>query len=465
MARSSSSKRSHKDASDLDSEDEVRDEVSSLRKENEELVYLLDNRDHMLREAKKLRKELKALLEDARSRVAELETQVLDGNLEIDSLKASHVVSDEVDCVDCFVFLADLTDLREKHALKCEELDVLRVELVELQSRPTLLGACTSCPGLHEKIAELRFCIVLLEAVLKVPIPTSRSTCELHAVKILDIAKCVGRLQDENDKLREVLSMLSSQEPQLGMMIASCKLFDGWALGSDKLGEYSGEKEGKFGNVSVPLQPTSKDKFASKPNQLREKPSEKASEKPSEKPSGKPSEKPCEEPHPKPKLRSIRFHCEFCGKDSHKIKFCYKTRREVRMAKEWANKDKYHPSSGVLEPRVQMPRAKASVRTVPAWGERKAAGGVAGGVKPVGPVWSLQGGKFGFRAREESRFGSGGRGSGAWSGKSAGGQFAGHSPSRAQYEDGRSRSFETESVKTLLGKIPYYRLRPIHFGH
>jgi hypothetical protein len=34
------------------------------------------------------------------------------------------------------------------------------------------------------------------------------------------------------------------------------------------------------------------------------------------------------------------------------------------MTKEWANKDKYHPSDGVLEPRVQMPRAKVSVRTV-----------------------------------------------------------------------------------------------------
>jgi hypothetical protein len=56
---------------------------------------------------------------------------------------------------------------------------------------------------------------------LKVPIPTSRSTCELHAVKNLDLAKCIGRLQDENDKLREVQSWLSSQEPHLGMMIAS----------------------------------------------------------------------------------------------------------------------------------------------------------------------------------------------------------------------------------------------------
>jgi hypothetical protein len=35
---------------------------------------------------------------------------------------------------------------------------------------------------------------------------------------------------------------------------------------------------------------------------------------------------------------------------------------------------------------VQMPRAKASVRTIPAWGERKAAGGVAGRATPVRPV-------------------------------------------------------------------------------
>jgi hypothetical protein len=45
-----------------------------LHKENEDLVDLLDNRDHKLREAKKLRKDLRSLLEDARTRVAELET-------------------------------------------------------------------------------------------------------------------------------------------------------------------------------------------------------------------------------------------------------------------------------------------------------------------------------------------------------------------------------------------------------
>jgi uncharacterized protein YhaN len=160
----------------------------------------------MLREAKKLRKELRASLKHARNRVAELETRNLEAKLEIDSLKANPVVSSEVDRGNCSVFLADLTALKEKHASKCEELDVLRVELAEMQSRATLLGACTYCPTLHEKIAEFRSRIVLLEADLKVPVPTSCSTCELHTVKNLELGQCVDRLQTENDDLRNLLS-------------------------------------------------------------------------------------------------------------------------------------------------------------------------------------------------------------------------------------------------------------------
>jgi hypothetical protein len=96
MALSSGSKKSTQ--SDSDSDDKVRDELPFLRQENEWLGLLLDNRDDMLREAKKMRKELRASL---------------------------------------------------------EELDVLRVEVVELKSRPALLGACTSCPVLHGKINEM----------------------------------------------------------------------------------------------------------------------------------------------------------------------------------------------------------------------------------------------------------------------------------------------------------------------
>jgi hypothetical protein len=195
MALSSGSKKSTQSDSDSDSDEEVHDELPFLRKENERLGLLLDNRDDMLREARKMRKELRASLEAASTRVAELETQNLDAKLEIDSLKASPAVSDEVECVDCPNFLADLALFKEKHASKCEELDVLRVEVAKLKSRPALLGACTSCPILHGKIDEMHAYTVSLEAKLKEPIPTSCSTCEMHALKNLELAHYVDRMR------------------------------------------------------------------------------------------------------------------------------------------------------------------------------------------------------------------------------------------------------------------------------
>jgi hypothetical protein len=127
----------------------------------------------MLREAKMMRKELRASLEDARTRVAELETQNLDARLEIDSLKASPAVSDEVECADCPIFLADLAMFKEKYASKCEELDVLRVEVAALMSRSALLGACTFCLVLHGIIDEMYAYTISIEAKLKEPIPNS----------------------------------------------------------------------------------------------------------------------------------------------------------------------------------------------------------------------------------------------------------------------------------------------------
>jgi hypothetical protein len=195
-------------------------------------------------------------------------------------------------------------------------------------------------------------------------------------------------------------------------MIETYKCQDGEGLGANKIGVGSSE------NIPEPPETQHKNSFVPKPNHHRnqldttptppvflpqtdgfqkpikfmstlenvffgtesEKPSE---EKPTEKPSG---EKPSEQPQPKPKPKLVRFHCDYCGRDDHTGDFCFKRKREERMAKKWANKDKYHPSNGVLEPRVQMPRAKASVRTVSAWGERKAAGGAAGRATPVRPV-------------------------------------------------------------------------------
>jgi hypothetical protein len=71
MELSSGCKKSNQSDSDSVSDDEVRDKLPFLRQENERLVLLLDNRDDVLREAKKMRKEHRASLEDARTRVAE----------------------------------------------------------------------------------------------------------------------------------------------------------------------------------------------------------------------------------------------------------------------------------------------------------------------------------------------------------------------------------------------------------
>jgi hypothetical protein len=103
------------------------------------------------------------------------------------------------------------------------------------------------------------------------------------------------------------------------------------------------------------------------------KESEKASEKrPVEKSSG---EKPSEQPQSKPIPKLVRFNCGYCGRDGHKDEFCFKRKREERMAKEWANKDRHNPSHGVPNPRMPLPMGKVVVRSVPAWVVRVPAAG------------------------------------------------------------------------------------------
>jgi hypothetical protein len=97
---------------------------------------------------------------------------------------------------------------------------------------------------------------------------------------------------------------------------------------------------------------------------------EKSGEKPSE---GTPverlsGEKQSEQPQPKPKPNLVRFHCVYCGKEGHKDEFCFKRKREERMAKERENKDRCNPSHGVPKPCMPLPRGKVVVRSIPAWG-------------------------------------------------------------------------------------------------
>jgi hypothetical protein len=105
--------------------------------------------------------------------------------------------------------------------------------------------------------------IVSLEAKLKEPIPTSCSTCELHALKNLELAHYVDRLQDENDELRKLMGWLSGPEPQLKIMIETYKRQDGEGLVANKVGEGSSE------NILEPPKTHHKNSFVPKPNHFR----------------------------------------------------------------------------------------------------------------------------------------------------------------------------------------------------
>jgi hypothetical protein len=61
----------------------------------------------------------------------------------------------------------------------------------------------------------------------------------------MELVHYVDRLQDENDELRKTKGWLSGHEPQLMMMIETYKRYDGEALGANKVGEGSGQNEGK----------------------------------------------------------------------------------------------------------------------------------------------------------------------------------------------------------------------------
>jgi hypothetical protein len=169
-------------------------------------------------------------------------------------------------------------------------------------------------------------------------------------------------------------------------MIETYKRQDGEVLGAMKVGEGSGESD-----IPEPPKTHHKNAFVPKLNHHRNRldttpappvfPPQtdnfqksikfksvlgneffgKKGEKPSEE---KPSEEklePKENPKPKPKPKP--FHCEHCGRDGHLVEFCFKRKREERLARELANKDRYRPSRGVPEPRL-VPRGEGRVRTI-----------------------------------------------------------------------------------------------------
>jgi hypothetical protein len=123
------------------------------------------------------------------------------------------------------------------------------------------------------------------------------------------------------------------------------------------------------------------------------------------------------------------------------------------MAKEWANKDGYHPSHGVPEPRMPLSKGKGVVHTVPAWIDRRASsGGKSAGrgsparsVKVTGQTGARQSaGEFRFPGHDARGFSPFSRGTNGKHLEFGSVEFAGRSPPSDQYEFGRGRSFESQ---------------------
>jgi hypothetical protein len=84
MAHSTASKKSNKDDSGSDSEEEVNNRPSFLIAENARLNDLLDNHDDVLRKTNKEKREYRSLLGEA-EKVVELEPLLVDARAQIDS--------------------------------------------------------------------------------------------------------------------------------------------------------------------------------------------------------------------------------------------------------------------------------------------------------------------------------------------------------------------------------------------
>jgi hypothetical protein len=252
-------------------------------------------------------------------------------------------------------------------------------------------------------------------------------------------------IYEENDYLRNLLGWLFGQEPQLKIMIEEFKRANGRRLGFEKLGEKVGENSGEsvynkcvesnpefevIGDIQVPLHKAPKNSFTPKPNYLCNKldttqdppkfpPKTNDFQKPMKFVSEK-GENPKEKSEPKPK--PIPFRCEYCGKERHLAEFCYKRKRDERLAREQANQDRYRQSHGILEPRVPLPRGAGSVRSVGRVGAQGGRFPQTGGGERF--VWRDDG------VRAGERFGR------------ARGGFAGRPPTRPQYRvRGDDRSF------------------------
>jgi hypothetical protein len=134
--------------------------ADDLAAEIEELNSALDSQDKFLRQAACERREFRSKY---KSTLRELQ-----------SARASVVVSDGTECDECALHMSNITTLQTKYSSLIDERD-------ELRSRSSILGACTICPVLQTELAERDARIALLEKA------SSVSALHLHSVHFVRV--------------------------------------------------------------------------------------------------------------------------------------------------------------------------------------------------------------------------------------------------------------------------------------
>jgi septation ring formation regulator EzrA len=180
---------------------EVKPTIDALIAELDIMTDTLVSQDKLLKHAARKRKEFKDKLE------------IMQKELE-EAKKLAVVVSDEVECDECAVHMSNLTDFQSKYIALLDEND-------ELKSRSGLLGACKSCLGLQSELVEKNAKISTLEkASSDSSVIAKCACCESLVLQLGSCRHDKMRTEEDNTYLGSILSWVSCNKPQLGMMMS-----------------------------------------------------------------------------------------------------------------------------------------------------------------------------------------------------------------------------------------------------
>jgi hypothetical protein len=180
---------------------EVKPTINALVAELDIMTDTLVSQGKLLKGAACERKEFKDKLEITQKELEEAKKLVV-------------VVSDKVECDECAVHMSNLTDLQTKYVALLDENH-------ELKSRSGLLGACKSCLGLQSKLAEKNAKICALEKASSDSIGVAKcACCESLLLELESYRHDKMRTKEDNTYLWSILSWVSCNEPQLGMMMS-----------------------------------------------------------------------------------------------------------------------------------------------------------------------------------------------------------------------------------------------------